>query len=160
MLLYFYFAHYVFGNLGLFALNIAFFVSNILSFVSQLCLCWIFWQLSTKYTQKPRENEQVEARTSEPQIEIEDYDEQSEVQARIWNQFIRKKIVNEYILKRVNKDDNFTGGMLVSSRQVSSASTYSRRSLNASTDIYARYQMPEFASTIQHDDDLPDGPSS
>jgi phosphotransacetylase len=50
---------------------------------------------------------------------IEDQDEKFEVYARIWNQFIRNKVVYEYILKRVDKDENYTGCMLVSTRQVS-----------------------------------------
>jgi hypothetical protein len=48
VLLYFYFSYYLLKDLSFKALSIAFLCSNILSFISQLCLSWIFWQLSLK----------------------------------------------------------------------------------------------------------------
>jgi hypothetical protein len=48
VLLYFYFTYYLLKDSSLKALNIAFLCSNILSFISQLCMSWIFWQLSYK----------------------------------------------------------------------------------------------------------------
>jgi hypothetical protein len=48
VLLYYFFDYYVLNpNQGK-KLGYAYLVSDTLSFVSQLCLCWIFWQLSTK----------------------------------------------------------------------------------------------------------------
>jgi hypothetical protein len=46
VLLYFYFTYYVLQDSSFMDLAIAFLCSNILSFISQLCLSWIFWQLS------------------------------------------------------------------------------------------------------------------
>lgn len=46
VLLYFYFTYYVTETSSTLSLMIAYLVSNILSFISQLCLCLIFWQLS------------------------------------------------------------------------------------------------------------------
>ena len=64
-------------------------VSQTLSFLSQLCLCWIFWQLSTKQVH-PKELAKSAASTGssksgQPVVIIEEYDENAEVQARIWN---------------------------------------------------------------------------
>lgn len=48
VLLYFYLGYYVLHTVSFKRLTYAYFFSDTLSFVSQLCLCWIFWQLSTK----------------------------------------------------------------------------------------------------------------
>ena len=79
------------------------------------------------------------------EVIYEDHDEKSEVHARIWNQFVRRKIVNEHILKRVDKDANYAGGMIVTSSMVRSSFTQSRKSIpvpadpKEEKDIYARY---------------------
>jgi hypothetical protein len=52
------------------------------SFISQVCLCAIFWDLGSK----PRQNE-----PRMPSIRVEDFDEEAEVQSRIWNNFIRSR---------------------------------------------------------------------
>ena len=58
-------------------MDIAYDCSFVLSFFSQLCLCWIFWHLATKETDQYCE------------VIAVDWDEEASVQARIWNQFVR-----------------------------------------------------------------------
>jgi uncharacterized alpha/beta hydrolase family protein len=54
------------------------------SFVAQLFLCAIFWQLGTvKQEKKTEQSEQSDE--AYPEIEVVDFDENAELQARIWN---------------------------------------------------------------------------
>ena len=55
------------------------------------------------------------SRNDEQTIVEEEYDEQSEVQARVWNQFVRKKNIN----------GNLTGAILVTSESIKSATNSS-----------------------------------
>jgi hypothetical protein len=50
------------------------------SFISQLCLCAILWDLGSN----PETEEEEET-----SILVEDFDEEAEVQAKIWNKFMR-----------------------------------------------------------------------
>ena len=76
------------------------------SFLSQGFLCAIFWDLGRK--------RHVEARLqneSYPEIEVLDFDEHAELQARIWNQFMRTPLLssegsdNEGILDESYRDN-------------------------------------------------------
>ena len=58
-----------------------------------------------------------------PDVIVEDYDEKSEVQARIWNLFVRKGVTNDYILKRVDRDADYRGGLLVTPDVIKSLTT-------------------------------------
>lgn len=116
-------------------------VTQFFSFISQLCLCWILWHLASKEEamqpasiEAKDRHDSISSHQSSPNVQIEDYDESSEVQARIWNQFIRKGFENEFILKKVDKNVNYTGGM-ISAALLSSASSVSGK------NIYAKYTV-------------------
>lgn len=49
------------------------------SFLAQLFLCAIFWQLGTNRNRAPADTEEY------PEIEVVDFDDHAELQARIWN---------------------------------------------------------------------------
>jgi len=146
-------------------MNLSVIVMNILSVLSQLVVCWIFWNLASKQavqqnksnpktlTTEERKSPEQSRTFSEPIVIYEDVDENSDLQARLWNQFIRRKQVNEHILKRVDKDGNYTGGMVVSAEQILNSmanSTVASVQGDSAKDIYARYKMPNNG----HDNDL------
>ena len=87
VLLYFYLTYYAFHSASDEAFSIAFDVSNVLSFSSQLFLCCILWKLSSKRHRRPVDESIV--------VETQ-YDEDEDLQARIWKQFIRR---GDYQLK-------------------------------------------------------------
>jgi preprotein translocase subunit Sss1 len=67
---------------------------NILSCLSQLVICWIFWNLAPNQQKKPqlmektqekRKSIKQQPRFSEPVVIYEDLDENSDLQARLWN---------------------------------------------------------------------------
>lgn len=63
-----------------FDVNVAFYI---LLAAAEVCLCIIFWDLG----------EQLEANDNKPTpIEVQDFDEEAELFARIWNQFNKKKL--------------------------------------------------------------------
>ena len=56
---------------------------NILSFFAQLLLCVIFWQLGTvQPVVIPDDDEDIHGT-----VQVEEFDEEAELQARIWNRF-------------------------------------------------------------------------
>ena len=57
---------------------------NIISFFAQCLLCVIFWQLGTKV-----EVDETDGETSYGEVQVEEFDEEAELQARIWNGFTR-----------------------------------------------------------------------
>jgi hypothetical protein len=97
---YIFFANYYLGDHsdesgGEYTLFLAIAASNVFSFLEQLCLCNIFWQLSGR---KPDEEKTpVQSRTgsslSSPVVVVE-LDEDGEVQAAVWSQFVRKSLMN------------------------------------------------------------------
>lgn len=59
---------------------------------------------------------------------VESYDERCDVQARLWNQFVRNGITNQHILKRVDKDADYKGAMIVTPDAIKSTVSQSQRS--------------------------------
>jgi hypothetical protein len=62
--------------------------------VSQLVVCWIFWNLAPKQQNQPtleaptpeEEKSTLQLRSySEPEVIYQDLDENSDLQARLWN---------------------------------------------------------------------------
>ena len=96
VLIVFYILYFIFQAVPYANFNEAYDCRVILSCISQLCLCWIFWHLSKK---EPKEEQTVQTEEqpltiadnqntthhSLPEIIVEEYDERSDVQARIWN---------------------------------------------------------------------------
>ena len=60
----------------------------VLNFFSQALLCYIFWDLGTKKEEEETDQEDEEADYAPTQTEV--FDEEDEVQARIWNAFLRE----------------------------------------------------------------------
>jgi len=58
----------------------------ITSFLSQCLLCAIFWQLSTPLE---IDEDTTETETEFVEVHVEEFDEEAELQARIWNNFLR-----------------------------------------------------------------------
>ena len=90
-----YWAIYYLGKLKTERLLVSIDIYNILSYFSQLCLCWIFWNLTKREPQAPQATEPVNEEHIEqepedqlhsiPEVITEDYDERCDLQARIWN---------------------------------------------------------------------------
>jgi hypothetical protein len=68
----------------------------LISAIAQLLLCVILWELGSKPDDQS-ENENVYS-----SIVIEDFDDQAEVQARIWNKYMREPL----IARSSNRDSN------------------------------------------------------
>jgi hypothetical protein len=68
-----------------------FFIAGItmysMSFIAQLFLCYIFWELGTPVTVEITETEESDDRMS-----IQDFDDEAELQAKIWNTFNREAL--------------------------------------------------------------------
>jgi hypothetical protein len=67
------------------------------SLISQICLILIFWDLGKKESRKSKakpNDSSLEMPLEEPndEIEVEDWNEEDEVQSRIWNQFLRLQV--------------------------------------------------------------------
>lgn len=57
--------------------------NNICLFVSQCCLCQVFWQLSVKH------DDLRASETSYSDVQTEDFDEEAEIMLEIWTLFVR-----------------------------------------------------------------------
>lgn len=67
-------------------MNIALLIYFVLAFFSQCCICFVFWQLGEKI--EPAKSVR-NADNSYPQIILASFDGDAELQARLWNQFVR-----------------------------------------------------------------------
>ena len=66
--------------------EIACIAMNFLSFFAQLLLCVIFWQLGTAQpVVVPDDDEEIDGT-----VQVEEFDEEAELQRRIWNGFQRE----------------------------------------------------------------------
>ena len=96
------------GSLAALCVSIA--VSNVFSFIEQLFICHIFWQLGSKpnvpdVQDEPSELESPVLSSGVP--ETVEYDAEQEAQARIWGQFMRKNEGSSFtytVLKTFYKD--------------------------------------------------------
>lgn len=61
---------------------------QIFNFISDCLLCVIFWQLG-----RDKQNESETEKNEYPEIEVVTFDEHAELQARIWNQFMKQSLV-------------------------------------------------------------------
>ena len=61
----------------------------VMSTIAQLLLTSIFWDLAAKPTQEEQQALATETDEHFDTVEVEDFDEDAEIQARIWNRFIR-----------------------------------------------------------------------
>jgi hypothetical protein len=86
---YTFFAAYYISDISFVYLLVSQIVSNVLSLFAQLCLCSILWQLSSTGSppmQATLTQPAIQLQESgEPTIELQDFDEQSDLQARLWN---------------------------------------------------------------------------
>ena len=62
-------------------------VVQVFNFVSDCLLCVIFWQLG-----RNQQDESDKEKNDYPEIEVVTFDDHAELQARIWNQFMRQSI--------------------------------------------------------------------
>jgi len=70
-------------------LNIVDLVYAVFSFISQCCICQIFWHLGDAEILTIRDSE------SYAEVVVQEFDEEAQLMTRIWRQFIRKSIVAE-----------------------------------------------------------------
>lgn len=78
-----------------------------------MLLVAIFWDLGKKRTSEALENLEEEGSDRNSTVEVEDFDEEAELQARIWNKFQREQRNEAFI---VTKDRTFSRDSLASMR--------------------------------------------
>ena len=122
---YIYFAIYKWGpnsltSVSLYKYDKATIASNFISFFAQLIQIWILSQFSEhkEETEEEKRLSQTGSLVRVVSIQVEEYDEGSDVQARIWNMFVRRGVKNEHIMKHVGEDEDFRNAMLVTSALV------------------------------------------